>query len=85
MSVEILYFAWLRSRVGTSRERLELPAGTTTIAQLMEYLAGASPGHGRAFADREVVRAAVNQSFVEPDHPVRDGDEIAFFPPITGG
>jgi molybdopterin converting factor subunit 1 len=55
------------------------------VAGLRDWLATRSPGHAAAFADAKQVRAAVNQDFATPDHPVAAGDEIAFFPPVTGG
>lgn len=84
-SLTILYFAWLRERVGVSQEIVTLPAGVVTVAELVDWLAARSPGHASAFANRRTVRCAVNQDFAEPDARVRPGDEVAFFPPVTGG
>jgi molybdopterin converting factor subunit 1 len=81
----ILYFAWLRERTGTSEERLALPAGIRTVADLIAWLTERSPGHASAFANVRTVRCAVNQDFAGPDAQVRPGDEVAFFPPVTGG
>lgn len=83
--MKILYFAWLRARTGVSEETLALPEGITDIAGLMDWLKGRGPGYAEAFADAGAVRAAVNQDYARPDHPVADADEVAFFPPITGG
>jgi molybdopterin converting factor subunit 1 len=83
--VKILYFAWLRERIGAGEEDVVLPGDVTNVAELMDWLAGRSPGHARAFENREVIRAAVNQDFAEPQDPVTQGDEVAFFPPVTGG
>jgi molybdopterin converting factor subunit 1 len=83
--MDILYFAWVREKIGTGAERMELPAGVSTIAALVEHLAARSPGHAAAFANRASIRAAVNQDFATLDTPVSDGDEVAFFPPVTGG
>lgn len=83
--VRVLYFAWLRERAGTGEEMIALPAGQTTIAALIATLSARSPGHEAAFAVRGSVRAAVNQVFAGPDTVVRPGDEVAFFPPVTGG
>jgi molybdopterin converting factor small subunit len=55
------------------------------VAGLIAWLAGRSPGHAAAFAQAKQIRAAVNQDFARPDAPVAAGDEIAFFPPVTGG
>ena len=81
----ILYFAWLRERTGTSQESLVPPAGVGTVGDLIAWLAERSPGHASAFANRRTVRCAVNQDFAEPATRVGPGDEVAFFPPVTGG
>jgi molybdopterin converting factor subunit 1 len=84
-AVRILYFAWLRERVGTGEEVAVLPEGVTDVAGLLEALRARGPGHQAAFAAGRTIRCAVNQNFAGPDAPVRPGDEIAFFPPVTGG
>lgn len=81
----VLYFAWLRERIGTGEESVTPPDDVTTVGALMDWLATRSPGHGRAFQDRTAIRAAVNQDFAEPGTSVAPGDEVAFFPPVTGG
>ena len=81
----ILYFAWLRERTGTSQERVTLPAGIQTVSELVDWLAERSPGHASAFANRRTVRCAVNQEFADASARVGPGDEVAFFPPVTGG
>jgi sulfur-carrier protein len=83
--MKILWFAWLRTRVGSAEENLAKPAEVTDVASLLDFLAARSPGHAEALKNRAVVRVAVNQTYVKPDHPVADGDEIAIFPPVTGG
>jgi molybdopterin synthase sulfur carrier subunit len=83
--VTILYFAWLSERIGSAQERLQLPDNVKTVAELVDYLSARGPGHAAAFQKRQVIRCAVNQEFADPGYPVRPGDEIAFFPPITGG
>lgn len=83
--MEILYFAWVRDRAGVARESLDPPDGVKTVADLVAWLRGRSEGHGAAFADTSLIRAAVNQEHVPFDHPVAPGDEVAFFPPMTGG
>lgn len=83
--MNILYFAWLRQKVGTGSESIDLPDGVTSIADLIDWLKTRSPGHAEAFADLSVVRCAVNQDYVPLETPVRQGDEVAFFPPVTGG
>jgi sulfur-carrier protein len=83
--VTILYFAWLRERTGLSQESVTLPDGIQTVGELIAWLAARSPGHASAFANRRTVRCAVNQDFADPTARVGPGDEIAFFPPVTGG
>jgi molybdopterin converting factor subunit 1 len=83
--IRVLYFAWLRQRSGIGEEEVSPPEEVRDVAGLMRWLAARSPGHAAAFADPAQVRVAVNQDFCGPDHPVRPGDEVAFFPPVTGG
>ncbi len=83
--MKLLYFAWLRSKTGIGEEDVSPPAGIGTVGELLDWLAGRGPGYAAALADRRVVRVAVNQEYVGPDHPVRAGDEVALFPPVTGG
>ncbi len=81
----ILYFAWLRERMGRTEEVLPLPPDVATVGGLVALLQARDAAGAVAFAHPAMVRAAVNQDFALPDTPVQDGDEIAFFPPVTGG
>ncbi len=83
--MKVLWFAWLRTRVGTGAEEIDPPSAVDDVAKLLDWLAARSPGHAEALAKRAVVRVAVNQEYVKLDHPVKKGDEIAIFPPVTGG
>jgi molybdopterin converting factor subunit 1 len=83
--VRILYFAWLRERVGVAEEDVALPAGVATLGALIDWLGARDERHARALADPRLVRAAVNQDFADRDAPLHAGDEVAFFPPVTGG
>jgi molybdopterin synthase sulfur carrier subunit len=83
--MRVLYFAWVRQKVGVAEEAISPPDEVQDIGGLMAWLAARSPGHAAAFANAKTIRAAVNQDFATIDHPVRRGDEIAFFPPVTGG
>ncbi|HEX8446114.1 MAG TPA: molybdopterin converting factor subunit 1 [Sphingomonas sp.] len=85
MAVEMLYFAWVRERIGTGAERVDPPAEVTTVAELVAWLATRSAGHAAAFADRDRVRAAIDDQFVGPDAAIAGAREIALFPPVTGG
>jgi sulfur-carrier protein len=81
----VLYFAWLRARTGTSEEHVTPPARVSTVGDLIDWLTERSPGHARAFANRRTVRCAVNQDFSDAATLLHPGDEVAFFPPVTGG
>ena len=83
--MRILYFAWLRSRVGLAAEEVDPPPQVADVAGLLDWLATRSPGHQAALADRSVIRVAVNQDYAKLDAAVKPGDEIAIFPPVTGG
>lgn len=83
--MKLLYFAWLRSKVGMGEETVAPPAEVQDVSSLIAWLKERGPGHAAAFADLSVVRVAVNQDYAGLDHPVRAGDEVAFFPPVTGG
>lgn len=81
----MLYFAWVRQKVGLAEEEVAPPPEVTTVAALVDWLAARSAGHAAAFANRRTIRCAVNQDFAGPEAPVALGDEVAFFPPVTGG
>ena len=85
MAIDILYFAWVREAIGVGQERVDPPAEVTTVADLVEWLAGLSAGHAQAFADRGRLRAAVDQVFVPLDALLGRAREVAIFPPVTGG
>ena len=84
MSVRVLYFAALREAVGLASEELALPEGIATVGALRRHLA-ARGEHWQTLAQMKNLRAAVNQGMAGADAGIRDGDEIAFFPPVTGG
>ena len=83
--MKLLYFAWLRTKRGLASEELSPPSSVATVGQLLDWLEAQSPAHKAALADRRAVRVAVNQEYAGPDQPVRANDEIALFPPVTGG
>ncbi len=83
--MKILYFAWLRTRVGLGQEQVEPPPEVNTVRGLVDWLKERGPGHAAALDDLSAVRVAVNQEFAEWDHPVAADDEVALFPPVTGG
>ena len=83
--VRLLYFAWLRARIGVTAEEVVLPNEVGDVAALLDWLRGRGPRYAEALRELSVVRVAVNQDYVGHDHPVRAGDEVALFPPVTGG
>jgi molybdopterin synthase sulfur carrier subunit len=85
VSVKLLYFAWLRERVGKGEEVVEPPAGVTTVADLMTWLAGRGEEYAFAFENPNIIRAAINRAHVKASAPVAGAKEVAFFPPMTGG
>ena len=83
--VRILYFAWLKDRLGRGEEQVVLPEGVATVGGLRDWMRARDTLFEAVFAPGGRIRAAVNQDFATDDAPVRPGDEIAFFPPVTGG
>ena len=83
--MKFLYFAWVKDRLGKAGEDLNPPAEVTTVAELLDWLASQGPAYETALAERQRIRVAVNQSFAEPGDAVVAGDEVAIFPPVTGG
>lgn len=85
MSVKLLYFAWVREKVGKAEEVVDLPAGVETVAALVSWLTRRGPEYAEAFARPGVVRTAIDQTHVQPTASIAGAHEIAFFPPVTGG
>src|SRR3954452_22608399 len=83
--MKVLYFAWLRARIGHAEENFPKPAEVNDVAGLLAWLRDRGGRYAEALRDLSVIRVAVNKDYVGPDHPIRDGDEIAIFPPVTGG
>ena len=83
--MRVLYFAWVRERIGRGEEEIELPAGVTTVGGLIGWLSARGEEYAGAFADPRVVRAAVDRVHARPDASIAGAREIAFFPPMTGG
>ena len=83
MTLDILYFAWVRERIGEPRERLETSA--TTVAGLVEELRAREPRYAAAFADLSALRVALDQELADFDAPLDGVREVAFSPPMTGG
>lgn len=85
MKVKVLFFAGLREQLGTSAEEIELPSDVGTVAALRSHLLQRGESWKSALGDGKLVRAAVNQDMVQPTARIKSGDEVAFFPPVTGG
>ena len=85
MNVKLLYFAWVRERIGKGEEVVDLPAGVSTVADLMTWLAGRGEEYAFAFENPKVIRAAINRTHVKPNTAIAGAKEVAFFPPMTGG
>jgi molybdopterin synthase sulfur carrier subunit len=83
--VTLLYFAWVRQKIGRGEEQIELPAGVKTVSDLAVWLQARGPGYADAFSDVEHLRVALNQEHVSFDATLGANDEVAFFPPVTGG
>lgn len=85
MKIRILYFASIREKLGKEAEEIELPAEVATVAGLRSHLSARGGAWEEALADGKLLRAAVNQDMVQPTAAIKAGDEVAFFPPVTGG
>jgi molybdopterin synthase sulfur carrier subunit len=85
MSLKLLYFAWVRERIGKAEESVAPPASVTTVAELMTWLAGRGEEYAYAFQNPKVIRVAIDRKHAQPGTPIAGAREIAFFPPMTGG
>jgi sulfur-carrier protein len=83
--MRVLYFASVRQKIGKSEEQLALPSHVSTIADLVAVLRARGGGYAEAFADPRRLRAALNQEHVCFEAKLGENDEVAFFPPVTGG
>jgi molybdopterin synthase sulfur carrier subunit len=85
MRLKLVYFAWVRERIGKPDEEVELPAETATVADVVRWLKARGEEYAYAFENEGVVRAAIDQKHVRADAPLAGARELAFFPPMTGG
>lgn len=83
--ITVLYFAWVREKVGVGEEEISVSGDVRTVADVVAYLRRLSAAHHAALADAHRLRFALNQEHVDGAAPVQDGDELAIFPPVTGG
>jgi molybdopterin synthase sulfur carrier subunit len=85
MGVKLVYFAWVRERIGAPDETVEPPEGIATIADLVAWLKTRGENYAYAFENPGIIRAAIDQRHAKADAPIAGAREIAFFPPMTGG
>ena len=85
MAVKLVYFAWVRERIGKQEESVELPAGVKTVSDLLAHLRGRGDGYEAALGSPEVIRVAIDRQHAAHAAPVAGAREIALFPPMTGG
>ncbi|WFU48592.1 molybdopterin converting factor subunit 1 [Sinorhizobium terangae] len=84
-TINLVYFSWVRERIGKGEETLELPANVVTVADLLAHLKTLGEQYDAALEHQNVIRAAINQEHVDHDEPIAGAREIALFPPMTGG
>jgi molybdopterin synthase sulfur carrier subunit len=83
--VKLVYFAWVRERIGKADEEVSLPEGLATVGDLVAWLKGRGEEYAYAFENEGVVRAAVDRVHARPEALLAGANEVAFFPPMTGG
>ncbi|MEP0232620.1 molybdopterin converting factor subunit 1 [Roseibium sp.] len=83
--MKIRYFAWVREKVGVDKETLDLPGSVTSVTHLIEFLKARDERYATAFEEQDAIRVALDQMHVEHDEPLGNVQEVAFFPPMTGG
>ncbi len=83
--MKLLYFAWVRERIGKAEEDVAVPPSVSTVDELMTWLSGRGEEYAHAFENAKVIRAAIDKRHVKADTAIRGAREVAFFPPMTGG
>lgn len=83
--IKLMYFAWVREKVGRAEELVEPPHGIDTVADLVNWLRGRGPEYAAAFERADVIRTAIDHTHARSSAPIASAREIAFFPPVTGG
>ena len=83
--MKLIYFAWLKAKTGIHEEEVTPPADVTTVGELLDWIKGRGPGYADALADLQVVRVAVNKEYADHSRTISADDEVALFPPVTGG
>jgi sulfur-carrier protein len=85
MRLRLVYFAWVRERIGKTEEEVEIPAGIATVADLVRWLKARGEEYAYAFENEGIVRTAIDHTHVKPTASLEQAREVAFFPPMTGG
>ena len=83
--MKLVYFSWVKDRIGVAEETVELPGDVRTVADLLAWLPGRGANFADALAEPAIIRVAVDQEYATPDVDVTKASEIALFPPVTGG
>jgi molybdopterin synthase sulfur carrier subunit len=83
--MQVLYFGWVKSKIGIGQEQVSPPDGVESVGELIDWLKARGGGYEVAFADAAEIRAAVNHEIAPHEAPIKEGDEVALFPPMTGG
>lgn len=83
--MKLVYFAWVKDRIGKAGEEMALPAGVRNVGELLAHLKSLSEGHAKAFAEPQRLRIAVNLEYASFDRVLSGDEEVAIFPPVTGG
>ena len=83
--MKLLYFAWIRTKLGVSEELVDVPPDIKNVKGLIDWLIKQGDAYKTVFSDLSLLRVAVNQEYVDLDHTITSDDEVAFFPPVTGG
>ena len=83
--MKLLYFAWISTKLGVSEELIDVPPDIKNVKGLIDWLISQGDAYKTVFSDLSLLRVAVNQEYVDLDHTITSDDEVAFFPPVTGG
>ncbi|GGF61649.1 molybdopterin synthase sulfur carrier subunit [Terasakiella brassicae] len=83
--MKVLYFAWLRTKIGCAEEEIDLPDTVKTVGDVLDYLRTKGEVYAEALGEDKVIRVALNQDYAQMDDTIQNGDEFAIFPPVTGG
>lgn len=83
--MQLIYFAWIREIIGRSEETIDPPEDVSCIEDLLAWLSTRGDEYAEALSNPDLIRVAVNREFAAPDTKIENGDEVALFPPVTGG